>query len=241
MSKNPRFSIVIPALDEEKYLGRLLESLKLQTCGDYEIIVIDSYSRDKTVTIARKYGTRILYSKKGNIAKAKNTGIKAARGKIIAFIDADMVLSRTVLSAVDAVFSETKGKVVGIEPVQKLNKDDVSEGKVGLFEFVAKLVWLNKVLSFRTKMPVATGCVFCAANAVAKAGFFNERLLVSEDRDYYHRLSKYGKFVIIKDYALVSFRRQEKEGLLKPALQYYKSDISSFLFKRVKKGMKLVR
>jgi Glycosyltransferases involved in cell wall biogenesis len=237
MLKNPKFSIIIPTLNEEKYLPRLLKSIKSQDYKNYEIIVVDSHSTDMTESIARHYNARVLLSKKGNIARAKNTGIKAACGEIIAFIDADMVLANGLLHAVHLAFRDDT-KLAAVEPSQKLNKEDTSKKNSLLFNLVTKLVWLNKEITFKTHFPAATGCVFCRRNLVAKAGLFNERLLVSEDREYYHRLSKYGTFRIISNYALVSFRRQEKEGLIKPALKYYKSDVSSFLLKSVKKGMK---
>ena len=83
-------SIIIPTLNEEKYLPLLLESIKKQEFSDYEIILADAGSKDKTLEIAKKYNCRIIVG--GLPAKGRNEGAKAARGDILFFIDADSIL-----------------------------------------------------------------------------------------------------------------------------------------------------
>ncbi|MCK5373227.1 MAG: glycosyltransferase, partial [Candidatus Aenigmarchaeota archaeon] len=58
--KKPELSIIIPTLNEEYYLPKLLESIKIQTYKDYEIIVSDSCSDDKTVDVAKSFGAKIV-------------------------------------------------------------------------------------------------------------------------------------------------------------------------------------
>lgn len=87
-------SIVIPTLNEEKYMEPLLKSLRPQLHPGDEIIVVDSYSKDKTCRVARKYGCRIIEVPRGGIAAAKNAGARKARNPIVAFLDADSVVSR---------------------------------------------------------------------------------------------------------------------------------------------------
>ena len=234
-----RISVVIPTLNEGKYLGALLESIKKQTYKRYEIIVIDSHSTDKTVGIAKKYHSRKFYFKRGNIAAAKNVGIKNAKGDIIAFIDADMTLSNGVFASIVREFEKDKEeRIAAIEPKQELSLAGISRKNIRIFTFVTWLIRLNKSITFATGQPAATGCVFCRATSIKRAGMFNVHLKVSEDREYYSRLRKHGKFIIINDVAFVSFRRQEKEGLIRPALKYYAGDLSALLFKKVDRGMK---
>src|SRR5687768_1992393 len=83
-------SIVIPTINEEEYLPNLLESIKKQNFKDYEIIVADAGSKDKTVEIAQKHGCTIVPG--GLPAKGRNNGAKAARGELLFFLDADTVL-----------------------------------------------------------------------------------------------------------------------------------------------------
>ena len=78
-------SIIIPTLNEEKYLPKLLDCIRKQSYKDYEIIVADSNSKDKTRQIAKKYGCRIV--KGGMPAKGRNNGAKAAKSEILLFVD----------------------------------------------------------------------------------------------------------------------------------------------------------
>ena len=76
-------SIIIPTLNEEEYLPRLLESIRRQTYRDYEIIVADNNSEDQTRAIAESFGARV--SPGGNHpGKGRNRGAEAAKGVIVA-------------------------------------------------------------------------------------------------------------------------------------------------------------
>jgi peptidoglycan/xylan/chitin deacetylase (PgdA/CDA1 family)/GT2 family glycosyltransferase len=83
-------SVVIPAHNEEIYLLSCLQSIKNQDyAGEYEVIVVDNASTDNTAQIARDWGAKVVYEGKRSPACARQKGAEVARGKIIAFIDAD--------------------------------------------------------------------------------------------------------------------------------------------------------
>jgi glycosyltransferase involved in cell wall biosynthesis len=83
-------SVVIPAYNEEIYLLSCLESIKSQDyAGEYEVIVVDNASTDNTAKIARDWGAKVVYESKRSPACARQKGAEVAKGKIIAFIDAD--------------------------------------------------------------------------------------------------------------------------------------------------------
>ncbi len=84
-------SFIIPTFNSGKTIGRCLESVKKQRCGK-EIIVVDGQSKDDTVKIVKRSGVRLLLDKGGRISTARNTGLKAARGGYVAFVDSDVVL-----------------------------------------------------------------------------------------------------------------------------------------------------
>ncbi len=86
-----KISVVIPAYNEEKYIGACLESLKNQIEKPYEIILVDNNSTDKTVEIAKKFGIKVLKEEKQGISFARNAGFNATKGDIIARIDADTI------------------------------------------------------------------------------------------------------------------------------------------------------
>ena len=84
---NLKTSIVIPTLNEEKNLPYLLDEIS-NSYTSAELIVVDGYSDDRTVEIAKKYNCKILYDRKGK-GSAMRKGIQKAKGKIIVLMDAD--------------------------------------------------------------------------------------------------------------------------------------------------------
>ncbi len=87
---NPYISVVIPTLNEEKNIGRVIKGVKKILSGyNYEIIVVDGHSKDKTVKIAKSLGAKIIYDDVGK-GSALIKGLKAARGTIQISMDADM-------------------------------------------------------------------------------------------------------------------------------------------------------
>ena len=86
----PRFSIVIPALDEEGYLSDCLWSLAAQDfAGDVEVIVVDNNSTDRTAAIARSFGAIVVHEARAGVCWARQRGTALARGEIIVSTDAD--------------------------------------------------------------------------------------------------------------------------------------------------------
>ena len=83
-------SIIIPTKNEEHYLPKLLDSIKKQEYKDYEIIVADGGSNDRTKEIARKYGCKLV--KGGLPSVGRNNGAKVAKGYLLLFLDADFIL-----------------------------------------------------------------------------------------------------------------------------------------------------
>jgi len=92
MNKKPYFSVVIPLYDKEKYISKTLESVLKQTFENFEIIVIDDGSTDKSCEIVRSIKDsriRLIRQENGGPSKARNRGIQEAKGEFIAFLDAD--------------------------------------------------------------------------------------------------------------------------------------------------------
>jgi len=84
-----KISVVIPAYNEEKYLPFCLKNLLSQKFKPYEIIVVNNNSTDKTATIAKKFGAKVVFEEKRGIARARTRGFNEAKGEIIARVDAD--------------------------------------------------------------------------------------------------------------------------------------------------------
>lgn len=105
-----RFSVVIPTLNEEKFLPSLLTSLVNQTKKPFEVIVVDGKSKDKTVAVAesfkKKLSLRIVVCERASLPMQRNRGVAAARGDWLVFVDADSVLLPYFFARVAAFVSQ---------------------------------------------------------------------------------------------------------------------------------------
>jgi glycosyltransferase involved in cell wall biosynthesis len=109
-----RFSIVIPAHNEEKYLPRCLASVEAAASpypGEVEVIVALNRCTDGTETVARAAGAKIVVEDARNMAAIRNAAARAATGEILVTIDADSAMSPNMLQVVDEAISS--GKYVG--------------------------------------------------------------------------------------------------------------------------------
>ncbi len=86
-----KISVVIPTWNEEKNIGRCISYILRQSIKPYEIIVVDKFSKDKTVSIAKKFGAKVVYSNLPLLG-ARLLGAKKAKGEWIFFTDADTLL-----------------------------------------------------------------------------------------------------------------------------------------------------
>ncbi len=90
----PSASIVVPAYNAARTIARCIESLKRLNYTDYEITVIDDGSTDSTAAIAESAGVRTFRLPHRGLASARNAGLAAAQGRLVAFIDADAEAER---------------------------------------------------------------------------------------------------------------------------------------------------
>ena len=124
-------SIIIPTLNEEKYLPRLLKSICRQSFTDYEIIVSDGDSADRTKEIAESYGCKFIRSGVKGISVQRNVGAKLASGDILVFVDADCILpDRNFLSY---VVNEFRGRKLDMGTLTF--KHDYANAFVVAFDF----------------------------------------------------------------------------------------------------------
>ena len=103
-------SVIIPTFNEEENIAQCLVSLSHQTISrkDYEIIVVDGGSKDATCEIARKYADKVFIQTSNKVGGARNDGIEAAAGDIVATTDADCILPPTWLANLEKDFADPK-------------------------------------------------------------------------------------------------------------------------------------
>ena len=220
--KKPELSIVIPTLNEDKYLPKLLESIKVQTYKDYEIIVFDSSSDDKTVEIAESFGARVFCGSRKGPGNGRNEGAKHACGKYLLFLDADVILPKKVF---------LKNFMMEINA----NHLKLANCFHFLYPFDVKDIPANiivnvyyKICSYRS--PIVPGFfIFIERNLFNLIDGFDESLTVCEDVEFVRRANEYTGFKMLDMYIYFSNRRLEHEGRLKMSLTYLYLAFGDFL------------
>jgi len=220
-------SIIIPTLNEEKYLPLLLEAIKKQKVdGNLEIIVADAGSQDRTIEIARDFGCKIVPG--GLPARGRNEGAKVAKGDTLLFMDADNVfLPENFLSKLLAEFERKKLGVASF-PIYP-NSKKIDKILYGIY---------NNFVNF-TQIPYATNSVLVKKEIFEKVdGGFDEEIKIGEDHYFAKQAAKFGKFGFIKiEPVLTSDRRFIRDGRLKTYLKFILAGIYMFFFGPVKKDI----
>ncbi|MBE6963734.1 MAG: glycosyltransferase family 2 protein [Ruminococcaceae bacterium] len=106
-------SVIIPAYQAERYVAEAVASVRAQNWpGTVEIIVVDDGSADRTAEVARQLGVTVLQKAQGGAASARNVGLRAAKGDLIALLDADDLFTAGALDALYAAMTEQKADAV---------------------------------------------------------------------------------------------------------------------------------
>lgn len=116
--ERPFFSIVMPAYQAEKYLGNAVEGILDQSFPDWELLIIEDCSKDRTLEIAEKYQAadkriKVIHREKNaGVSEARNLGIERARGEYLWFTDADDKAERELLEKVHDSLEKNRAKLV---------------------------------------------------------------------------------------------------------------------------------
>jgi len=206
-----RLSVIIPALNEERYIRRCLESVFRQNRAIlHEVIVADFNSTDRTREICREFNVRIETG--GTPAVARNFGASVATGNILLFLDADSVLPEGFLDKAIESFHQLNPAIISffMAPVPWTFISGLVLKFYNYYSYLASLL----------RLPVFATCACCmmttTANHKAVNGFDPE-MAVLEEYDYVRRLKKLGKFRVISLMFYVSMRRYNRGCALKKA------------------------
>ena len=198
-------SIIIPTLNEEKYLGNLLQFLRKQTDPlNTEIIVIDGGSSDHTVQIAHKYEVIILNTPVSCRAVQMNIGVKNAKGKILYFVHADVLpperFSQDIINAFAA------GKKIGMYR-QKFDGGPIML-KINSYFTRFNLLWCRG----------GDQTLFVCKKLFDSLKGFDESFVIMEEYDFIRRAIKKEKLHIFDKYTTVSTRKYNTNSYLKVLL-----------------------
>lgn len=231
--QTPQFSVIIPALNEEKYLPHLLDSLAVQTEKNFEVIVVDGSSKDKTVEVAEQYVKKIhpykiVISKKASLPLQRNIGVQHASGEWLLFLDADDILLPHALERCHAY--------IRTHPAIKFFTSWFIPDKNTFVDVTWTLLSIFFVESAKNmKRQIAPGpFIAVQKNIFEKSKGFEETRDFGEDQEFSMRLFEQGvKLEILRESLYVhSLRRFRKEGALKMIQIYSMGSIVSFLTKR---------
>lgn len=223
MAKIPFFSVIIPTLNEEDYLPKILSDFRKQRQKNFEIVIVDAFSEDKTKEKALKfskfYPLEFCAVKKRNVSYQRNFGAQKAKGEYFLFLDAD--------ARVDAVFIENlyKNILKKKEPLflPVLTTEEQSSKNRLLFKIVNSTIKLSQSLN---KPLSAGGSIFITKKLFSDLNGFKENLYTCEDHNLIQRARSMGvKAKMLKDVKVVfCLRRVKKEG---EAMILYKYILSS--------------
>ena len=202
-----KLSIIIPAFNEEKLLGRCLTSVATAAAAlqaqrwEHEVIVCDNNSTDRTAAIARAAGARVVFEPINQIGRARNTGARAATGDWLLFLDGDSFPSPALFAELASALADKR--VLGGGAMVEM------EGYAGPAVWLARL-W--NALSRLTRWAPG-GFLFCETAAFRELGGFNEDLFVSEEIDLSQRLKRQARargrrLVILRRHRLTTSARK---------------------------------
>jgi len=235
-----KLSIIILALNEEKFLPSLLTSLTKQTNMDFEVVVVDGVSTDATVAVAQSFESKlpnltVIVSEKAGVSRQRNRGAQITTGDWLVFIDADSILLPYFVERINAFIQEQNPKffTAWFRPESEVSSD--------------------ALLTLATNSFVEGGLIFHRAfapggmTAVRRdifdlAGGFNETISFGEDYELTRRIGDMGipLQVLRETLSIYSFRRLRREGKLRFIGVYARTSMQVLLTKQPPKKVKYV-
>jgi glycosyltransferase involved in cell wall biosynthesis len=134
MPREPLVSVVITTFNQAPYVVAALESVFSQTFERYEVIVVDDGSMDDTPRILEPFGSRIIYVRQANqgVAAARNTGVRYAKGELVAFLDGDDLWEPAKLACqVEAALADPGSGLIACDGVQFDDTGLIDESLIG--------------------------------------------------------------------------------------------------------------
>jgi glycosyltransferase involved in cell wall biosynthesis len=208
---NPSLSVVIPTYNRARTIGKAIDSVLAQTFQDYEVIVVDDGSQDDTKTVLTRFGNRIHLISQENrgVSAARNTGIRAAHGKWIAFLDSDDEWRPTKLARQMDCLEKRAMKVCFTRCVAENGEilRDIDEllpatkqSEIYCFENAMETICQLKCHPLIPSMVVEK-------ELLEQAGLFDESIYASEDTRLIYNLAFLSGFIYVDCPLVVVYRR----------------------------------
>jgi len=227
-----KLSFIVPALNEEKFIERVIRQFDvLNGQFEFEVIIADGGSTDRTREIAQAFEAKVVIEDQvQNIAAGRNAGAKAASGDLLIFCDADTLIENVNLFAYRVVALFKDKNVIAAIPQLKI--------------FPEERIWKDKLyhtffnsflrFSFFIKSPFSFGqCQVVRASAFDQVGGYDEDRTHAEDSFLIKKLNKIGTLKFLSDCTILeSPRRYRKIGYLNSIRIGIVSAAMQILFKK---------
>lgn len=214
------FSVVIPALNEEYFLPRLLSDLTRQTQNNFEVIIVDGNSQDNTCEAALKFNKildiRLFRTDRRNVSYQRNLGASKASGRYLIFLDADSRVEDKLIEKLGISFKKSKNKLF----IPKISTDDWRL-QIRIAFQAADFI---RNISYLLGKPLSVGgSIFIEKALFERTGGFDDKLYLSEDHDLLQRVFRLGEKVrVLKDTDVVfCMRRLKKDGQIRMMITYF--------------------
>lgn len=207
---NPQVSVIIPAYNGEAYIQQSIESVLHQSYQNWELVVVDDGSTDRTQKIVTEYGdlVRYVYQENQNVAAARNRGIREARGEWLAFLDQDDFFVPEKLAV--QVSALAKHPSVGIvhSGWQIVDREGNVVSRVEPWHGIPEL----NVASWLLWKPVFLGAMLFRRDGLEFAGGFNCRFHQAPDVDLVLRLALMGCEAVWVPQTTVGYRQHDRNA-----------------------------
>ena len=206
-----RVSVIMPAYNREKFLAAAVESVIAQTFRDWELVIVDDGSTDRTAAIAREFERthpdriHVLSQRNGGVTVARNTAIRAAGGTHFAFLDSDDLWLPTKLERQAALFAERPDLAFAYSgyrlideagrPIREVMPDPRFQGRI------PDLLWLED-------NEIVGATLMIRRDQLFKVGLFDQRLKGSENLDLRLKLARLGPVAFVNE-VLYNYRKHD--------------------------------
>lgn len=226
----PFFSIIIPTLNEEFFLPRLLNDINKQKEKNFEVIIVDGCSTDNTKKIALSYKKHFYQINRNNVSTQRNFGAAKAAGKYLVFLDADIRIKKSFLQNTYKNIIKKKGLIF----IPYLIPERGDEEYKPIFDLSNMFVEFSQNLNSKFSLG---GSMIIEANLFKLIGGFDEKLHVSEDHEIIQRAHSWGVNPKFMNNVPITFslRRMKKEGQLRLLYKYLLSAAHRLFIGEIKK------
>jgi glycosyltransferase involved in cell wall biosynthesis len=231
-----KYSIIIPTLNEERLLPKLLGQLDNQTLKDkydYEIIITDGGSTDKTLDIAKNFVDRIIPNQEHspqNIAVGRNLGAKSALGDVLIFLNGDVVFQDAI-----KFFNYLEEHFINSDYLAFTCDVWIFPEEENLSDKIFHTIYNNYFLILNS-LGVGMGrgeCQVIKRIGFTEVGGYNEKYVAGEDFELYKRIRKLGKILFSKKVCVYeSPRRFRRFGYIRVSFSWIINSFSVIFKKR---------